>query len=230
MVKRFRGLAVASTALALAASFYARIPTVQTGAGDGPNRVVSVTPSDVLTSPGTDADGARHQQRNDDRISVRFGNSLTQIRNVQNPPDDEYILYRHVFAQIYFEAHAKEKPNQHVNPAVEFYKHSVSLSEDEANVLEKIALETETRTLAIEEQAATIIRRFREKIDAELKSGRKPSPEPPELQTLQKQRVRTTLQGRDELRKVFGESTFSRFDTFIKEGLNLRTEKAIPSH
>jgi hypothetical protein len=165
-----------------------------------------VLPSDVLTS----------------------SENVTQIRNFINP-DDDYITYRHVFAHIYFEAHDKEKSNPDVNTAVEYYKHSIPLSEDEANVLAKIALGTETHTLVIEEQAATIIRRFRENIDAELKSGRKPSPEPPELQILQKQRVRTTLQGRDELRKAFGECTFSRFDKFLKDDLNLRIEKAIPS-
>src|SRR5215216_1631780 len=160
--------------------------------------------------------------------SVRFGESLTQVRNLQNVPDDDYIAYRHVFAYVYSEEHGKEKANQNVNSAVEFFKHSVPLSEDEANVLAKTALETETRTLAIEEQATTIIRRFRDRIDAEIKSGRKASPEPPELQTLQEKRVKTTLQGRDELRQAFGESTFSRFNTFLKEGMNLRTDKAIP--
>ncbi|HZI88341.1 MAG TPA: hypothetical protein VFD48_16020 [Pyrinomonadaceae bacterium] len=142
--------------------------------------------------------------------------------------NDEYIAYRHLFANVYSDAREKEKSNQAVNRAVESYKQSVSLSDDEANLLEKIALETETKTLAIEAQATTVIKRFREKFDAELKSGRKPSTESPELQTLQQQRVRTTLQGRDELRKAFGDSTFSRFDKFLKEGMNLRIEKANP--
>jgi hypothetical protein len=143
--------------------------------------------------------------------------------------NDEYIAYRHVFAHIYSESRDKEKSNQEVNAAIELYRYSVPLSEDEANVLTKIALETETKTLAIEEQAMTIIKRFREKLDAEMKSRKKPSPEPPELQTLQQQRVDTTLRGRDELRKAFGDSTFLRFDKFLKEGLNLRIQKAIPS-
>lgn len=143
-------------------------------------------------------------------------------------PDNEYIAYRHAFANIYFEEQSKKKANSDINRAVETYKQSVPLSDDDANALEKIALETETKTLAIEEQAAAIIKRFREKLEAEMKSGGKPSPEPPELQTLQKQRVGTTLQGRDELRRVFGDPTFSRFDKFLKEGMNLRIEKANP--
>src|SRR5262245_12486170 len=64
--------------------------------------------------------------------------------------NDEYIAYRHVFAHIYSEAKAKEKSNQDVNAAIELYRYSVPLSEDEAKVLTKIALETETKTLAIE--------------------------------------------------------------------------------
>jgi hypothetical protein len=143
--------------------------------------------------------------------------------------NDEYIAYRHVFAHIYSESRDKKKSNQEVNAAIELYRYSVPLSEDEANVLTKIALETETKTLAIEEQAMTIIKRFREKLDAEMKSRKKLSPEPPELQTLQQQRVDTTLRGRDELRKAFGDSTFSRFDKFLKEGMNLRIQKAVPS-
>ena len=145
-------------------------------------------------------------------------------------PSDEYIAYRHVFAHIYSEAKAKEKSNPDVNAAIELYRNSVPLSEDEAKVLAKIALETETKTLAIEAQAMTIIKRFREKLEAERKSGKKtPSPNPPELQTLQEQRVKTTLQGRDELRNAFGDSTFSRFDKFLKESMNLKIEKAAPS-
>ena len=190
LLKRLIALAAASTALALAASFFARVTPVQ--------------------------------------IAAELGENLTQDRNSLNPSDDDYIAYRHVFALIYSEEHTKEKPNPHVNSAVEYFKAAVSLSEDEANILAKIALESETRTLAIEVQAATIIKGFRERIDAELKSGRNPSPEPPELQILEKQRVRATLQGRDDLRKDFGDSTFSRFDKFLKEEMNLRIEKAIP--
>lgn len=152
----------------------------------------------------------------------------SQAGNSQNPSDDDYVAYRHVFAHIYSEEPSKEEPNQHVNSAVEYFKVAVPLSEDEVNILRKIALESETRTLAIDEQAATIIKRFRERIDAELKSGRTPSPEPPELQTLQQQRVRATLQGRDDLRKSFGDSTFSRFDKFLEEEMNLK-KKATPS-
>ena len=144
-------------------------------------------------------------------------------------PSDEYIAYRHVFAHIYSEAKAEQKSNQDVNAAIELYRNSVPLSENEAKVLAKIALETETKTLVTEKQAATIIKRFRARIDAELKSGKKPSPNPPELQTLQEQRIKTTLQGRDELRNAFGDSTFSRFDKFLKESMNLKIEKAIPS-
>jgi len=144
-------------------------------------------------------------------------------------PSDEYIAYRHVFAHIYSEAKAEEKSNQDVNAAIELYRNSVPLSENEAKVLAKIALETETKTLVTEKQAATIIKRFRARIDAELKAGKKPSPNPPELQTLQEQRIKTTLQGRDELRNAFGDSTFSRFDKFLKESMNLKIEKAIPS-
>src|SRR5215216_4618094 len=63
MVKRFIALAAASTALAVAASFYARVPIVQTGAEVGPNSGFVITPSDVLTSSMSDADGACHRER-----------------------------------------------------------------------------------------------------------------------------------------------------------------------
>lgn len=212
MLKRFIALAIAITALSLAAAYYG---------------VSAVTPN-VLMSSVTDVDSAISNGVTNGR-SVQFAGNLTQARNPQTLVDDDYIAYRHVFAHIYSEEHGKEKPNHGVNPVVESFKHSVPLSEDEAKVLAKTALETETRTLAIEAQAAAIIRRFRQKIDAEMKSGRKASPEPPELRTLQETCVKTTLQGRDELRKAFGDSTFSRFDTFLKEGMNLRIEKAIPS-
>lgn len=161
------------------------------------------------------------------KSSALTGNSSQS--NTSASPSDEYIAYRHVFAHIYSEAKAEEKSNQDVNAAIELYRNSVPLSENEAKVLAKIALETETKTLVTEKQAATIIKRFRARIDAELKAGKKPSPNPPELQTLQEQRIKTTLQGRDELRNAFGDSTFSRFDKFLKESMNLKIEKAIPS-
>ena len=50
-------------------------------------------------------------------------------------PSDEYIAYRHVFAHIYSEAKAEEKSNQDVNAAIELYRNSVPLSENEAKVL-----------------------------------------------------------------------------------------------
>jgi len=161
------------------------------------------------------------------KSSALTGNSSQSDTSAS--PSDEYIAYRHVFAHIYSEAKAEEKSNQDVNAAIELYRNSVPLSENEAKVLAKIALETETKTLVTEKQAATIIKRFRARIDAELKAGKKPSPNPPELQTLQEQRIKTTLQGRDELRNAFGDSTFSRFDKFLKESMNLKIEKAIPS-
>jgi hypothetical protein len=226
MLRRYIALAAASTILALVASFHTDVHNVETGAAVRANGRFAVTPSGVLT-PSTYMDVLAIG--NGLTSSVRFSEPLTQVRNLQDLSDDDYIPYRHVFAHIYSEEHGKDKPNQSLNTAVEIIKHSVPLSEDEANVLAEIALETETHTLVIERQAATIIRIFRERIDAEMKSGRKPSPEPPELRTLQKRRVRATLQGRDELRKAFGESSFSRFDTFLKEGMNLRVEKAIPS-
>lgn len=216
MVTRLTVLTVASAAVVLSVSYYAHHHKVQTGAEVGPNGVLAVTPSDVHTSSVIDVDG-------------RVSESRTQDRNLQKPSDVEYIAYRHVFAYIYSEEHGQKRPNQNVNSAVEYFKHTVPLTDADANVLMEIALETETHTLEIEEQAATIIRRFRAKIDAELKSGRKPPPEPSELETLQKERVRTTLQGREALRKTFGESTFSRFDTFLKESMNLKIEKAISS-
>ena len=161
------------------------------------------------------------------KSSALTGNSSQS--DISALPSDEYIAYRHVFAHIYSEAKAKEKSNQDVNTAIELYRNSVPLSEDEATVLAKIALETETKTLVIEKQAATIIKKFRERIDGELKSGKKASPNPPELQTLQEQRIKTTLQGRDELHNAFGDSTFSSFDKFLKESMNLKIEKATPS-
>jgi len=161
------------------------------------------------------------------KSSALTGNSSQSDTSAS--PSDEYIAYRHVFAHIYSEAKAEEKSNQDVNAAIELYRNSVPLSENEAKVLAKIALETETKTLVTEKQAATIIKRFRARIDAELKAGKKPSPNPPELQTLQEQRIKTTLQGRDELRNAFGDSTFSMFDKFLKESMNLKIEKAIPS-
>ena len=161
------------------------------------------------------------------KSSAPTGNSSQSDTSAS--PSDEYIAYRHVFAHIYSEAKAQEKSNQDVNAAIELYRNSVPLSEDEAKVLAKIALETETKTLVTETQAATIIKKFRARIDAELKSGKKPSPNPPELQTLQEQRIKTTLQGRDELRNAFGDSTFSRFDKFLKESMDLKIEKATPS-
>lgn len=161
------------------------------------------------------------------KSSAPTGNSSQSDTSASS--SDEYIAYRHVFAHIYSEAKAQEKSNQDVNAAIELYRNSVPLSEDEAKVLAKIALETETKTLVTETQAATIIKKFRARIDAELKSGKKPSPNPPELQTLQEQRIKTTLQGRDKLRNAFGDSNFSRFDKFLKESMNLKIEKATPS-
>jgi len=52
----------------------------------GPTGVFAVTSSDVLTSTLTDASGLVISNAVTDGISVRFGNSLNQIRNFLNPP------------------------------------------------------------------------------------------------------------------------------------------------
>lgn len=52
----------------------------------GPTGVFAVTSTDALTSFLTDADGLVISNAVTDGMSVRFGNSLTQLRNFFNPP------------------------------------------------------------------------------------------------------------------------------------------------
>lgn len=55
---------------------------------------------------------------------------------------DDYIVYRHLFAQIRAEGSTEGSTHRDANRAIQLYEHSVPLSEPEAEALERIRMGT----------------------------------------------------------------------------------------
>lgn len=101
-----------------------------------------------------------------------------------------------------------------------FHRRQAGLTEEQAGELDRIADKNERSVAKIDEKARKIIDAAR----ARYKNGKlkedESLPEPPEvLKKLQKQRDSIVLQARDELRTVFGEPEFKRFNDFARKDI-----------
>lgn len=109
-------------------------------------------------------------------------------------------------------------------------KNEAALSESQSIALEAIAAECEQALAQQDQKAKKIIQAFRERfLPGELPKGTRLPPPPPELITMSQQRNAIILRARDQLRLAFGESAFSRFDTYAKFRFGTKSSPA-PHH
>lgn len=133
------------------------------------------------------------------------------------------VVYRQLFHHYAaLQKKAAELESQGKNGATvrHYYKRQAKLSDKLDRELERIAAKTDKEVERLDKRAKEVIDNYRAQFpNGEMKKGETLPPAPPELQTLQEERNRAVLAGRDELRKVFGEEEFKRFDEFVQQNV-----------
>lgn len=140
--------------------------------------------------------------------------ALTQSKEV--PPQVIYeAMFRHL-AWLNEKAAEVEKQGQDGSVYRNRYKASASLTDQEAQTLNRVASETLNEVKKIDARAKEIVDAMHAK-GTKLEAGQ-PLPElPAELPELQKERDAIVLAGYAKLRAGFGAERFVGFETFVKE-------------
>lgn len=105
-------------------------------------------------------------------------------------------------------------------------KKKAKLTDERAEMLDRIALETEREVTQIDKEARKIIDGIRVLHPKGMLKDGEPLPlPPPELTALKEQRNNIILQARERLRLELGDAEFQRFDALIKEDMARRIKK-----
>jgi hypothetical protein len=96
------------------------------------------------------------------------------------------------------------------------FKKEAGLNEDQATALESVAFACQQRVAVQDQKAKIIITAFQ----AQFPGGKVPQsgspPPPPELKVMWEERNAIILRARDQLRAVFGEEEFGRFEKYAR--------------
>ncbi|HEX9928982.1 MAG TPA: hypothetical protein VGB02_10650 [Pyrinomonadaceae bacterium] len=122
-----------------------------------------------------------------------------------------FFLFRHLSA-------IKE------TPAVAGFQAKAGLNSGQLQALTSIATNNERELNRLDEQAKAIIDAFHAQYPpGRLPPGAAPPPLPPQINVLQQQREATILRYREQLKRMFGEAEFARFDVFVKDEIGGKT-------
>jgi hypothetical protein len=116
-----------------------------------------------------------------------------------------YFLFRHLSV-------IKE------TPAAAGFQAKAGLNSGQLQALTSIAANNERELKRLDEKAEAIIAAFHEQNPpGRLPSGVVPPALPEQINVLQQQREATIMRYREQLKRMFGESEFARFDAFVKD-------------
>ena len=116
-----------------------------------------------------------------------------------------YFLFRHLSA-------VKE------TPAAAGFQAEAGLNSGQLQALTSVAVNNERELNRLDERAKAIIDAFHAQYPpGRLPPGVVPPASSPQLNVLQQQREATILRYREQLRRMFGEEEFTRFDVFVKD-------------
>ncbi len=157
-------------------------------------------------------------------VALAFSNQMnsTAVSSAQtnSPEIPDSVVYRHLFRHVAaFKAKADELERQgkEAKNFRGFFKHKADLSDYQAQMLEQIAVQCALEIKLIDERAKPIIEAYKAQYpNGQVPHGQKPAPPPAELRQLTQERNELVLRKRDELRAVFGEEAFGRFQQFVK--------------
>lgn len=144
-------------------------------------------------------------------------------------PDD--MVYHHLFSHIVIlvgQAEEAEARGEDGSVYRGLYQRLAGLTDDQASMLESIALGCEQLVKRQDETAQKIIDQRRAQ-ESSLSSADLLPPPPPELDTLWQERRSIILEARDNLRNSFGDSSFEAFDQFVRSGMGVDSSgQALP--
>lgn len=162
--------------------------------------------------PSTQGQTASRQQSTANMIGTRQSPSPSQA------PD--HVVYRQFFRHLVaLKERASEMEAQGRNGKAlrEHYKDKIGLRDKDADLLDKIAWESEREVEKIDKKAQKIIDDLRKKYpDGQVPAGAQLPPPPPELKTLQRQRDMAVMRARHRLMTELGEYGFQQIDDFLK--------------
>jgi hypothetical protein len=103
-------------------------------------------------------------------------------------------------------------------PAATRFQAKAGLNSGQLQALTSIAVNNERELKRLDEKAEAIIAAFHAQYPpGRLPSGVVPPPLPQEINVLQQQREATIMRFREQIRRMFGESEFARFDAFVND-------------
>lgn len=159
-----------------------------------PQSVIIESPKQNVISPKQSAASTAPQQRTKLPEHVRY-----------------YFLFRHLSV-------IKE------TPAVAGFQAKAGLNSGQLQALTSIAVNNERELKRLDEKAEAIIAAFHEQYPpGRLPSGVVPPALPQEINVLQQQREATIMRYREQLKRMFGESEFARFDAFVNDEIGGKT-------
>jgi len=141
----------------------------------------------------------------------------------------EEVVYGILFRQITAMKRAavrRERQGQDGSSLRNHVRKEARLKDEQARVVDRIALETEQEIAHPDKQARKIINAIRVRYPkGRLQDGESLPLPPPELRMLNEQRKNIILQARERLRTALGEAEFKRFDDFTKEKMARKIRK-----
>ncbi len=112
-----------------------------------------------------------------------FDNQATTGPDAQGEDEQDYATYRHLFSHVYYlkkKGEAADAKGENGNKLRHLYKNAAGLSDDQASILESIALDCEGEIAKIDEQALKLVNAFRNKVQ-NLRPTENPTQPPPKL-------------------------------------------------
>lgn len=148
-------------------------------------------------------------------------NSAVQTSAQNNSPEvPDAVVYRNLFRHA---AALKAKADDLVRQGKDaehlrgFFKRKADLSDEQAQAFNEISSQCALEIKVIDERAKPIIQVYKAQYpNGQVPHGQLPQAPPAELQQLTNERNELVLRKRDELRAVFGENEFKRFQEFVK--------------
>jgi hypothetical protein len=150
----------------------------------------------------------------------------------QAPPVPENVLYGVMFREIAAfkkKAAEKEKKGEDASEIRKYHKKRARLNDQQGDILDRIADETNRETAKLDAKAKKIIEAERaRRPGGQLKAGEE-LPAPPEaLKNLGQQRKQLILKARERLRLELGDAEFQRFEQFVKQDIGSRIKPIKP--
>ncbi|HEX3143574.1 MAG TPA: hypothetical protein VHQ64_06350 [Pyrinomonadaceae bacterium] len=152
--------------------------------------------------------------------AFKFRESSAQPKQTDQraPAIPDFEVYRQMFhhhVTMKQKADELEKQGKDAKVLREFYKRQANLTEQEAQAFDDIASDCEKQVAQQDAKARAIVdKALAANGNGKLAAGQKPPAPPEELRTLWNERNATIMRAKYALQAAFGDSEFSRFESY----------------